>query len=175
MQVEPREFQMEFDRDGPPSAVFSGDRRYRYLLRRWLGSEARPVCCFIMLNPSTADETANDPTVRRCISFAKGWGYGMLLVVNLFGLRSSDPAKLRSSSDPVGPWNDAHILYAANEADLVVCAWGVDGGWRGRAGHVEEMLRAEGVTLHHLGRTRIGQRPRHPLYLSKTTEPVLWG
>jgi hypothetical protein len=150
------------------SAVFSGDRRYRYALtRRW--DLSSPLACFIMLNPSTADAMADDPTIRRCTGFARAWGAGGLLVVNLFGLRATDPAELRSADDPVGPDNDAVITWWlwSQQAELigpVVAAWGVHGTLQGRDRHAAGLLADRGRDLSCLGVTKDGN-PKHPLYL----------
>ncbi|MEO8632426.1 MAG: DUF1643 domain-containing protein, partial [Chloroflexota bacterium] len=112
-------------------AVFSGDRRYRYRLwRRW--ELSRPLIAFCMLNPSTADERSDDPTIRRCIGFARDWGYGGVEIVNVFALRATDPRELRRLRDPVGPRNDSYVLDAAERAASVVIAWGAHGAFRSR-------------------------------------------
>src|SRR5881396_744410 len=113
-------------------ATFSRDRRYRYRLwRRW--DRSRAVVAFVMLNPSTADAMHDDPTIRRCIGFARNWGFGGVDVVNLFALRATDPRALRRAHDPVGPANDRHIASAGSRASLVILAWGAQGRLRGRA------------------------------------------
>jgi hypothetical protein len=117
-----------------------------------------------MLNPSTADERRNDATIERCQRRATRWGYGGLVVTNLFAWCSTDPAGLRRAADPVGAANDAAILSAARDAGLVVCAWGACGSYRGRSAAVLNLLRSRGVTLHSLGRTKCGE-PVHPLYI----------
>jgi hypothetical protein len=113
-----------------------------------------------MLNPSTADVLRNDPTVTKCIGFSKLWGYGGLDVVNLYAYRSTDPRRSGGSSDPVGPENDRVIEQIAKRASLVVCAWGVNAGARGKA--VTRRLRMLGIPLHHIGLTVKGH-PWHPL------------
>jgi hypothetical protein len=118
--------------DGASSATFSLCRKYSYtLVRRWSDG---PLLHFIMLNPSTADEVVNDPTVERCERRACMWHYGGLIVTNLFAWRSTDPAELRRVPDPVGPDNDEALVEAAHRAQLIVCAWGRDGALRGREG-----------------------------------------
>ena len=110
-----------FDLPSKNAAAFSPDRRYRYTLRRqW--DDALPYCLFVMLNPSTADATQDDPTIRRCIGFTKAWGFGGLLVGNLFALRSTDPAALYHADDPVGPENDSCLRTLRDEAALSVAA-----------------------------------------------------
>lgn len=153
-------------------ATFSGDRRYRYTLHReWLTGDG--CCAFIGLNPSSADEREDDPTIRRCIRFAQVWGFRGLLMLNLFAFRATQPAAMKAEPEPVGPLNDDALRQGAAGAGLVVPAWGVDGHWQGRGGRVRAMLAREGVKLHHLGLTRCGQ-PKHPLYLKTSTRPQAW-
>ena len=106
-------------------ATFSADRRYRYRLwREW--DRSRAVVAFVMLNPSTADASRDDPTIRRCIGFARAWGFGGVEVANLFALRATDPRHLRGVPDPVGPRNARSLKLALAHASLVVVAWGAD-------------------------------------------------
>ena len=136
---------------------------------------------FVMLNPSTADATRDDPTIRRCSGFARRWGYRELLVTNLFGYRTPDPRVLRRAGDPVGPENDAHVRDAASAASLVVVAWGHHGALLGRDAAVLALLaplgderdgrRGPGGQLAHLGLTVAG-RPRHPLFVRGETAPL---
>jgi hypothetical protein len=132
---------------------------YRYTLRRTWEPDL-PVVLFVGLNPSTADETHDDPTIRRCVGFARRWGYGGLIVVNLFAWQTTDPRALRKAIDPVGLENDAWILRGQEEADRVVAAWGNGGTFRGRAGEVLPRLREP----YALGINQSGQ-PVHPLYV----------
>jgi hypothetical protein len=149
-------------------AAFSPCRKWRYLLwRRW--DAARPVANFLMLNPSTADEVKLDPTCARARAYAEAWGYGALIVTNVFGWRSTDPKALQAVRDPVGKGNDDAILRAAKEADLVVCAWGNHGSER--SAPVRDLLRD--IPLHVLKLTGTGQ-PGHPLYLKKTLRAAPW-
>ena len=124
---------------------------------------------FIMLNPSTADAVRDDPTIRRCIGFARAWGYRRLVVTNIFALRATLPSALRVASNPVGPRNDRYVLRAARAADRVVCAWGVHGALGNREATVLALLRE--LPLQHLGLTR-GGYPRHPLYVAGATVPT---
>jgi hypothetical protein len=126
-----------------------------------------------MLNPSTATEETLDPTVTRCMKAARTWGFGSSEVVNLFAYRATDPALLRTVSDPVGAGNDRAIRRACTHSDLVVVAWGVHGAFKTRATAVVDYLRSEGVVLHSLGVTQSGA-PRHPLYLPSGTMPRPW-
>lgn len=144
-------------------AVFSPCRRWRYLLwRRW--DEKRPVANFLMLNPSTADEVKLDPSCTRARLYAERWGYGALIVTNLFGWRATDPDDMKAAKDPVGAGNDGAILAAAREAQIVVCAWGNHGAHHGRSAKVLSQLRAAGLCLHMLRMNGSGE-PAHPLYL----------
>lgn len=151
-------------------AVFSGDRRYRYRLwRRW--DLSRPLIAFCMLNPSTADERSDDPTIRRCIGFARDWGYGGVEIVNVFAFRATDPRELRRVRDPVGPRNDSYVLDAAERAASVVIAWGAHGAFRSRGIEALALLSPRARILA-LGWTRSGE-PRHPLYLRRDLRPVV--
>ena len=155
---------------GSSGAVFSQCRRWRYLLwRRW--DEAKPAANFLMLNPSTADEVKLDPSCTRARLYAEHWGYGALIITNLFGWRATDPHDMKAARDPVGRGNDRAILAAAREAALVVCAWGNHGAHRGRSFRVREMLR--GTALHALRMNGSGE-PAHPLYLPAALQPRLW-
>lgn len=126
-----------------------------------------------MLNPSTATEARNDPTLARVQARARALGHGGFGVVNLFALRATDPADLRGAPDPVGPANDAAILAALPWAGQVICAWGAHGAHADRGAQVAARLRDAGVALWHLGLTRGGQ-PRHPLYLPLSLPPQPW-
>lgn len=148
------------------SADFSPCRTWRYTLIREWGPLPRVV--FILLNPSTADEKQDDPTNRRGIDFAKRWGYGSVVFVNLFAIRSPNPATIKEVEDPIGPQNDCYIDREVRRADLVVCAWGCHGSYGSRNDRVMENLR---VPVHCLGVTKDGH-PKHPLYLKATTEPI---
>jgi hypothetical protein len=152
--------------DTSAGATFSHDRIYRYSLwRTWDLQKGRVL--WIMLNPSTADEVELDPTVRRCIGFAKAWGYGGIEVCNIFALRSTDPKVLYSHPDPVGPDNDDAITNSADAA-RVVAAWGVHGALRGRGAELAKMFDGV-VNLECLGVTK-DRHPKHPLYVSGATE-----
>jgi hypothetical protein len=144
-------------------ARFSRDRRFRYVLTR-LWDRAQPVCAFVLLNPSAADERADDPTVRRCAAFARRWGFGGVTIVNLFALRATQPRALRDAADPIGRRNDLALVRQARRAALVVLGWGEQGRLRGRAAEVRSLLTPFGAKLRVLGWTRSGE-PRHPLYL----------
>ena len=153
-------------------ARFSACRRWRTLLwRRWDGTA--PVANFLMLNPSTADELRLDPSCTRARAYAERWGFGGLIVTNLFAWRATVPAGMKSAREPVGRGNDAAILAAAREARLVVCAWGNHGAYLGRSARVVSLLRDAGIRLHLLKMNARGE-PAHPLYLRGSLPPRRW-
>jgi hypothetical protein len=148
-------------------AALSGDGHYRWSLwRRWtenaLSVWSRPLLGWIMLNPSTADADVDDPTIRRCIRFAKRDGYGGIMVANLYGLRVTRPVNLWQADDPVGPLNDAAIQALHVDCTDVVLAWGSQRKAAERVSAVEKVL--SGRPVWCLGTTADGH-PRHPLYV----------
>lgn len=173
-------------------AQLSADEKYRYLLwREWRGTgterERRVgddppwteplTCLFVMLNPSTADGTEDDPTIRRCVDFARRWNYRRMEVVNLFAYRATKPVeilRLNDKDEPCGYFNQEFIEGAARDAGMIVCAWGSHGthldqdqtvlGW---------IQRSTDLPLHVLAFTGNGQ-PRHPLYVAADTKPIVW-
>src|SRR6185436_13919261 len=156
----------------PTGAEFSPCKRWRYLLwRQW--DPEKPVANFLMLNPSTADEHKLDPTCSRARDYSERWGYGALIVTNVFGFRSTDPQLMKKEKDPVGPGNDSAIVQAANEADLVVCAWGNHGQLGGRSSYVRDLLRKNRIEVHTL-RLNANGEPAHPLYLPGRLKPKTW-
>lgn len=157
-----------FEKSG---AVFSDCRQYRYRLWRQWGNQ--PPAVFVMLNPSTADEIDNDPTVERCERRARAMGFGGLRVANIFALRSTDPKALYLSADPVGPENDAAIVESVTGAGLVICAWGGHGLYQCRGDAVLNLMRNI-CTPHYLKLNRDGT-PAHPLYIGYGVKPQEWG
>ena len=158
--------------DAPSVAIYSECERYRYsLTRAWDPQGARIT--FVMLNPSTATEAQNDPTVERCERRARALGYGALRVTNIFAWRDTDPAKMRAAHDPIGPENDDAIIAGASYADCIVAAWGTHGAHLDRGPAVERLLRAKGHDLWHLGLTKAGH-PKHPLYIGYDRQPEVW-
>lgn len=149
------------------SALIDETGRYRYALRREWDCEL-PRAMFCMLNPSTADDQRDDPTIRRCVGLARRWGCGSCEVVNLFAWRCTRPRDLRRAPDPVGPSNDRAIRRALARASVVVAGWGDAGcalgeAFRRRESRVRVML-SRGGHAKCLGLTR-SARPRHPLYV----------
>ena len=150
-------------------AQFSACRRWRYLLwRRW--DPRLPVANFLMLNPSTADEFKLDPSCTRARLYAERWGFGALIVTNIFGWRATDPEKMKAARDPVGRGNDRAILRAARESALVVCAWGNHGAHLGRSAAVRQLLTKAGIASRVLRMNGSGE-PAHPLYLPGDLKP----
>lgn len=147
-------------------ADFSPCRTWRYSLSR-IWADQFPIAMFLGLNPSTADEFQDDPTVRRCMRFAESWGYGGIILGNLFAYQATDPRQLKSAIDPVVPDNECWLTGLAEKATMVIAAWGASGGLMGRDKVVTSLLEE----IHCLGLTTDG-RPRHPLYLRSDTKPV---
>jgi hypothetical protein len=157
--------------DAASLAVYSDCQRYRYeLTRQW---QPGPKALFVMLNPSTATEVQNDPTVERCERRARALGFGAFRVTNIFAFRATDPKVMRAEADPIGPANDAAIAAGAVWADQVICAWGSHGAHLSRGPAIEALLRATGRPLYHLGLTQAGA-PKHPLYIGYAVQPELW-
>lgn len=158
-------------------AVFSDCGNYRYRLERIWSKKPRPklrLVCWVMLNPSTADADEDDPTIRRCVGFAHRWGYDGIIVVNVFGLRTSFPEVLVAARklgvDPAGRQNNVTIGHAVRDAELVICAWGTNAGHRGVL--LLRQLRYM-CTPKHLGLNEDGS-PKHPLYLPGGTIPEIF-
>jgi hypothetical protein len=157
-------------------ALISECGQYRYRLsRRW--NKSLPSCLFIMLNPSTADAELDDPTIRRCIAFAKSWGYGKLYVGDLFAVRTKSPSKMKDHSHPVGPNNCQHLqrmaLKVARSGGICVAAWGGHGTHMGQDKIVMKWFESFGVQLHFIKLT-IKKAPCHPLYLRGDLKPTPW-
>ena len=143
------------------NATFSDCRKYRYALSRtWNGK--KKTILFIGLNPSTANEKIDDPTIRRCINYAQNWGYGSLLMVNLFAYRATIPTELKNVKNPIGNDNDLHIIELSKKADLSVAAWGNEGSHLNRDKEIKKIL----PNLMCLKINKSGQ-PAHPLYQKK--------
>jgi hypothetical protein len=158
--------------DAASVAIYSDCENYRYALTRVWDENGRKVL-FVMLNPSTATEVQNDPTVERCERRARALGFGAFRVCNIFAWRATAPKDMRAQDDPVGPDNDAAILEGCNWADEIICAWGTHGEHRARGPEVEQIMRATGLPLTHLGLSKAGH-PKHPLYIAYAVQPVGW-
>ncbi len=158
--------------DAHSVAVYSDCERYRYLLTRTWDPDGQRAL-FVMLNPSTATEVQNDPTVERCERRARALGFGAFRVTNIFAWRDTDPRAMRAAADPVGPDNDDAIAQSCPWADRIICAWGAHGAHLDRGAAVERLLRATGQPLWHLGLTRAGH-PKHPLYIGYDRQPEPW-
>lgn len=158
-------------------AAFSPCERYRYRLwRRWKPGR---IVTFCMLNPSTATADVDDPTIRRCMGFAQSWGFGSLIIVNMYAWRDTDPKALRlrldEGIDIVGPTNNISIYDACYAAEIVIAAWGDQSGLPGFKARSENLRGLMGAAsrVHHLGLTKEGF-PRHPLYLRKDLMATRW-
>ncbi len=162
--------QLSFDElDKQSGAIFSPCRKYRYTLWRFWDC-GKPYAVFLCLNPSTADEINNDPTIRRCIDFSKQWGYGGVVILNIFAYRATDPEVMKEAVDPIGPDNDKWLKEITQHPDagITVAAWGNHGDFADRGKQVLSML----GDMYCLKVNSNGQ-PAHPLYLKKSLKPHL--
>lgn len=148
-------------------AVISDCGKYRYLLRRTWDHD-KPRALFIMLNPSTADAEIDDATIRSCIRLSKGIGYGSFEVVNLFGLRATDPKELTTAESPIGPNNERVVDAAVRRCDVVICAWGAHPMAQRSANFLLGRIRAVRPAAYCFGKTKAGA-PKHPLYIKSGT------
>lgn len=144
----------------PPLLPIEGNKAHNYLM-------------VIGLNPSTADETKDDPTIRRCIDFAKRWGYGALCMTNLFAWRDTKPENMRLAADPVGVMNDSHLALTSDGAGIVLAAWGKHGAFKKRDDRVLRIMRELHRPVYCLRRNQDGS-PQHPLYVPAETKPILF-
>ena len=147
--------------------ILSPCRQYRYCLWREWGMMNPSYAVFVGLNPSTADEIEDDPTIRRCVNYAKRWGFGALCMVNLFAYRATEPAEMKSHTSPVGTDNDLWLLEAAKGAGVVVAGWGNHGTHLQRDEAVKRLLAGK---LSCIGTTKHGH-PRHPLRVKSDVKP----
>ena len=165
-------------------AAFSKCRQYRYTLRRIFDQErfeSEGACTFICLNPSTADETIDDPTVRRCINFAKEWGYPAFIMLNIFAFRATDPMNMKehymymkdNAFNNDFTVNNKAIIDTCKESAIVVAAWGNDGDFLKRGEDLELLLHNYNINLHCLKINRNSRMPAHPLYLKASLKPML--
>ena len=153
---------------GYPCA-WSPCRRYRYVLWRLLDGPGERPCMFIGLNPSTADEERDDPTIRRCKGFARAWGCDSLIMTNLFAWRATKPKDMKAAEDPIGPENDLWLLRLAKLANVTVAAWGAHGSYQHRDWQIERL----GIEMRCLDTTKNGS-PKHPLYIRADTPLRPW-
>ncbi len=153
-------------------AIFDKHKKYRYLLTRYFETGNKTIT-FIMLNPSTADETLDDPTIRRCISFAKKLDVKKMQVVNLFAYRTPNVSVLKNAQEPIGEENNFYIENSAKESDIIILAWGNNGVYQNRAFIVKEMLKEFKNKIYALKILKNGE-PSHPLYLKKDIVPALY-
>ena len=150
------------------TAKLSDCRIYRYeLWRTW--DDSKPYAMFIGLNPSTADETEDDPTILRCINFAKSWGYGGLCMANLFAYRATQPEDMKKASDPIGDKNNETLILLAQKAGVIIGAWGNDGVFLNRSEEIRSLI----PEINVLKVNKSGE-PAHPLYLKSTLTPIEW-
>jgi hypothetical protein len=154
------------------SAEFSECRKYRFTLKRDYG-KGKGTLNFILLNPSTATEEFNDPTVGRCEIRTLSSGFSRMIITNIFAFRATDPQVMIREADPVGSANDDAILTCAKEADKVICAWGEYGQLGERGNYVKSLLRQHDIPLTALKINKSGN-PAHPLYLSYGLVPFVW-
>ncbi|HEA46393.1 MAG TPA: DUF1643 domain-containing protein [Candidatus Pacearchaeota archaeon] len=148
------------------NAVFSEDRVHRYvLIREW--DLNKPSLMVVSLNPSTADEKKNDPTIRRCIGFAKKWGFGKLIMTNIFAFRATLPKDLFNSENPVGNKNDYWLKKLSKKADKVLLAYGNHGKFRNRHDEILKII----DNPYCIKKSKTGM-PMHPLYLKYTKDPI---
>lgn len=158
------------------AAIFSDDDIHRLFLS-WVWDRARPMLVAFMLNPSTATHEVLDPTIAGLVKRARAWGYGGVIVINLFAIRATDPRDMLKAADPIGADNDAVIEQTLRDAldagSVVIAAWGKHGNHRNRAAQALDIARRVGVQLHSLQINGDGT-PKHPLYVRHDIRPTLW-
>ena len=153
-------------------AHFSDCKNYRYnLIRTFANGEG--IINFIMLNPSTANEEFNDPTVARCEQRALDYGFKQMIVTNIFAFRATDPKEMQQADDPLGMLNDFTIIQEAKKSHKVICAWGEIGKFMHRSDRIRQLLRMNHIDVHALKINKSGE-PAHPLYLSFKLEPTVY-
>lgn len=153
------------------TAVISECERYRYQLTR-IWDESKPKVMFLMLNPSTADAEKEDPTIKRCMNFAKSWGYGGLMVGNLFAYRSTNPKYLLDVDDPIGPENKKYLDEMIKSCEIVICAWGNGSILRRLRKKEYEKIVLQAKNFHYLEWSKRYDVPKHPLYLQHNLKPI---
>ena len=158
--------------DAKSKAIYSDCEKYRYSLTRIWDEEAKKLH-FVMLNPSTATEIQNDPTVERCERRARTLNFGAFRVTNIFAWRETDPKKMKCATEPIGLLNDEAIIRGCNWGDCTIAAWGNHGIYLNRGFDVMELLGKCDKPIFHLGISKTGQ-PKHPLYISYEILPKIW-
>lgn len=146
---------------------------HRYWLRRTWDDDLAHIA-WVMLNPSTADARVDDPTIRRCVGFSKGWGYGGIEVVNVYNLRATNPKALWGDVDRMGSWlhRDVAEYLMDQQVERAICAWGAHAK-PGHAANLLSELERYGIATSCLGKNK-GGSPKHPLYLAAKTPPQAW-
>lgn len=151
----------------PRLCIYSPTESHRYTLFREWGDKNKRAVLFLLLNPSTATDEQDDPTIRRCIGYAKSWGFGRMMIGNIFAYRSTCPLGMKLADDPVGVSNDLYLGAMAGEAHLIVAGWGNHGKFMERGDRMREVF---GERLHCLSMTKANE-PGHPLYLKGDLQP----
>ncbi len=151
-------------------AILDKTRQYRYALKRQWGADDENFVNFVLLNPSTADENIDDPTIKACIKFAQNWGYDGILVTNLFAFRATEPTDLKKAENPIGDQNDSYIKKYAKRSKIIVIAWGNHGNFLNRGEQVVKLL-SQIKDPHCLQILKNGS-PKHPLYINRKTELI---
>lgn len=155
------------------SATISSCGKYRYRLSRVWDFEGETVC-FIGLNPSTADASNDDPTIRRCINYAKSWGYGGIVMVNLFCFRATNPKDMKAQGfNAKGRDSNEFLIESSTYSAITIAAWGTQGNFLGRDKQVKDLIKSSLNELHYLKLTK-DNHPSHPLYLKKDLKPQKW-
>jgi hypothetical protein len=154
------------------TALFSDCQKYRFhLSREW--DVIKPSICWILLNPSTADENVLDNTLTRCLDYSVQWGFGSMHITNIFAFRATDPKNMMAAKDPVGPDNDGYLTLIPRMCELTVAGWGNGGLYLERWKEIEKLTTMRDIKLKCLRKTKSGQ-PSHPLYLPKDLELIDW-
>jgi hypothetical protein len=150
-------------------ARISDCNKYRYSLWR-IWDKEKPIFTFVGLNPSTADHNQDDPTITRCINFAKSWGGGGIYMANLFAYRATDPQDMMSQNDPIGSDNDFYLNELVNQSQKIIACWGNHGAYQQRSPAVKKLLKNK---LYYLDLNKTGE-PKHPLYIHSETQIKLF-
>ena len=157
------------------TAIFSPNKLYRYILTRSWNKDLKRTINFLLCNPSIATESILDPTVRKCLVWSAMWGFGEMIVTNIFAYRSTKVKYVFKIDNPIGEDNDTHIVQTFSKSDLVVCGWGAKTNTKHKTRHnqILELAKSTNTKLHYLRLTKNGY-PEHPLYLRNTLTPIEW-